>query len=71
MQLLLHALSLFVLLPESPDLNVSMVIDMHPPSKTPVGVGPGHAGVKGNDRIDRLAGKATLASGFFSEDLKC
>ena len=25
---------------------------------------PGHAGVKGNDRADRLAGKATLASGL-------
>ena len=24
---------------------------------------PGHAGVKGNDRADRLAGKATLSSG--------
>ena len=26
---------------------------------------PGHAGVKGNDRADRLAGKATLTSGLF------
>ena len=25
---------------------------------------PGHAGVKGNDQADRLAGKATLASGL-------
>ena len=25
--------------------------------------GPGHAGVEGNDRADRLAGKATLTSG--------
>ena len=25
---------------------------------------PGHAGVKGNDRTDRLAGKATLKSGL-------
>ena len=25
---------------------------------------PGHAGVKGNDRADRLAGQATLASGL-------
>ena len=25
---------------------------------------PGHAGVKGNDRADRLAGKATLTSGL-------
>ena len=35
----------------------------HPPSKIPVVVyWPGHAGVKGNDRADRLAGKATLTS---------
>ena len=25
---------------------------------------PGHAGVKGNDQVDRLAGKATLTSGL-------
>ena len=25
---------------------------------------PGHAGVKGNDRADRLAGKAVIASGL-------
>ena len=25
---------------------------------------PGHAGVKGNDRADRLAGKATITSGL-------
>ena len=30
-----------------------------------------YAGVKGNDRADRLAGKATRSSGSFSEDLKC
>ena len=29
-----------------------------------MGVLPGHAGVKGNDRADRLAGKATLTSGL-------
>ena len=28
---------------------------------------PGHAGVKGNDRADRLAGKATLTSGSLLE----
>ena len=27
---------------------------------------PGHAGVKGNDRSDRLAGKATLTSGLIA-----
>ena len=27
----------------------------------------GHAGVKGNDRADRLAGKATLTSGLLLE----
>ena len=26
---------------------------------------PGHAGVKGNDRADRLADKAAVTSGFF------
>ena len=34
---------------------------------------PGHAGVKGNDRADRLAGKATLTSGLLlgrSEELR-
>ena len=49
----------------SPDWNVSMV-DTDPPSKTPVGVRtcPGHAVVKGNDRADRLARKATLTIGL-------
>ena len=28
---------------------------------------PGHAGVKGKDRADRLAGKATLISGLLLE----
>ena len=36
----------------------------HPLSKTPVAYCPGHAGVKVNDRADRLAGKATLTSGL-------
>ena len=39
----------------------------HPPLKTPVGVCPGHAGVKGNDRADRLAGKATVTNGLLLE----
>ena len=46
----------------------------HPSSKTPVGVlwvyCPGHARVKGNDRADRLASRATITSGLL-EDLKC
>ena len=44
----------------SPDWNVSMV-DIHL-RKLPWVYCPGHAGVKGNDRADRLAGKATLTS---------
>ena len=32
---------------------------------------PGHAGVKGIDRADRLVGKATTQAGCVSEDLKC
>ena len=32
---------------------------------------PGHAGVNGNDRADRLAGKATVTTGWISEDRKC
>ena len=32
---------------------------------------PGHAGVKGNDRADRLVGKATSQVSHVSEDLKC
>ena len=44
----------------SPDWNVSMVdIDFR---KLLWVYCPGHAGVKGNDRADRLAGKATLTS---------
>ena len=46
----------------SPDWNVSMV-DIHLPKLLWVYC-PGHAGVKGNDRADRLAGKATLTSGL-------
>ena len=46
----------------SPDWNVSMV-DIHVPKRMWVYC-PGHAGVKGNDRADRLAGKATLTSGL-------
>ena len=32
---------------------------------------PGHAGVNGNDRADRQAGKATITTGWVSEDRKC
>ena len=46
----------------SPDWNVSMV-DIHLQKLLWVYC-PGHAGVKGNDRTDRLAGKATLTSGL-------
>ena len=46
----------------SPDWNVSMV-DIHLRKLLWVYC-PGHAGVKGNDRADRLAGKATLTSGL-------
>ena len=44
----------------SPDWNVSMV-DIHL-SKLLWVYCPGHAGVKGNDRADKLAGKGTLKS---------
>ena len=44
----------------SPDWNVSMV-DIHLQKRLWVYC-PGHAGVKGNDRADRLVGKATIAS---------
>ena len=47
----------------SPDWNVPMV-DIHL-RKLLWMYCPGHAGVKGNDRADRLAGKATLTSGLF------
>ena len=40
----------------------------HPPSKTPVTC-PGHAGVKGNDRAERLAGKATLTKWLASRKI--
>ena len=46
----------------SPDGNVLMV-DTHLQKLLWVHC-PGHAGVKGNDRADRLAGKATLTSGL-------
>ena len=46
----------------SPDRNVSMV-DIHLQNLLWVYC-PGHAGVKGNDRADRLAGKATPTSGL-------
>ena len=46
----------------SPDWNVSMV-DIHLRKLLWVYC-PGHAGVKGNDRADRLAGKATITSGM-------
>ena len=46
----------------SPDWNVSMV-NIHL-QKLLREYCPGHAGVKGNDRADRLVGKATLASGL-------
>ena len=45
----------------SPDWNVSMV-DIDLPKLLWVYCA-GHAGGKGNDRADRLAGKATLTSG--------
>ena len=44
----------------SPEYNVSMV-GMHLPKLRWVYC-PGHAGMMGNDRADRLAGKATLTS---------
>ena len=46
----------------SPDWNVSMV-DIHL-RKFLLMYCPGHAGEKGNDWADRLAGKATLTSGL-------
>ena len=49
-------------LPALSSLNVSMV-DMHLRKLLWVYC-RGHAGVKGNDRADRLAGKATLKSGL-------
>ena len=47
----------------SPDWNVLMV-DMHLQKFRWVYC-PGHARVKGNNRADRLAGKATLTNGLF------
>ena len=49
----------------NPDWNVSMV-DIHLLKLLWVYC-PGHAGVKRNDRADRLAGKATLTSGLLHE----
>ena len=49
----------------SPDWNVS-VADIHLRNLLWVYC-PGHAGVKGNDRADRLAGKATLTGGLLLE----
>ena len=49
----------------SPDWNVSMG-DIHLRKLLCV-YWPGHAGVKGNDRTDTLAGKATLTSGLLLE----
>ena len=46
----------------SPDWNMSTV-DIHLPKRLLVYC-PGHAGLKGNDRADRLAGKAALTSGL-------
>ena len=46
----------------NPDWNVSLV-DIHLQKLLWVYC-PGHAGVKGNDREDRLAGKASLTSGL-------
>ena len=46
----------------SPDWNVSLV-DVHLP-KLMWMYCPGHGGVKGNDRADRLVGKETLTIGF-------
>ena len=46
----------------SPGWNVSMV-DNHVPKLLRMYC-PGHAGVKGNDPADRLAGRATLTSGL-------
>ena len=47
---------------ESPDWNAS-VVDIHLRKLLWVYC-PGHAGVKGNNRADRLAGKAALTSGL-------
>ena len=46
---------------ESPDLNVS-VVDIHLQKLLWVYC-PGHAGVKGNDQADRLAGNGAITSG--------
>ena len=46
----------------SPDRNVS-IADIHLQKLLWVYC-PGHAGVKGNNRADRLAGKTTLTSGL-------
>ena len=46
----------------SPDWNVSMV-DIHL-RKLLLVYWSGHAGLKGNDRADKLAGKTTITSGM-------
>ena len=47
---------------ESPDWNVS-IADIHLRKLLWVYC-PGHAGVKGNDRAERLAGRTTITSGL-------
>ena len=46
---------------EKPRVECVDAVDIHL-RKLPWVYCPGHAGVKGNDRADRLAGKATLTS---------
>ena len=43
---------------------MACVTVQHPPSKTPVDLLHGHGRVKGNDRADRLVGKAIVTNGF-------
>ena len=55
----------------SPDWNVSTV-NIHLQKLLWVQLYcPGHAGVKGNDRAERLAAKQPPQVACFSEDLKC
>ena len=51
----------------NPDWNISMV-DIHLRKLLWV-YRPVHVEVKGNDRADRLAGKATLRSGYKAKDI--
>ena len=46
------------------DQSGYVVDGRHPPLKTPVGVLPWTCRSEGNDRADRLAGKATLTRGL-------